>query len=190
VVIDRLVMLEPGELRVPVESPEWVNQLDFQIFSEDGGTLLHSERNTYITQIGFTLAPITRQLTIEDDLSRRASNASRQAASTVLVHTSTRSQVGAPAVGSWRRFAQDMEDTVAAQLPKPSEDKWFPRGIEGELGAIAHINHLLSGGQISRAVPRRSLVRSRRAANPRSASCEPGCTPCDRHQLGAKSSGH
>jgi hypothetical protein len=52
VVIDRLVTLEPGELRVRVESPEWLSQLDFQIFSEDGATLLHSERNTYITQRG------------------------------------------------------------------------------------------------------------------------------------------
>jgi hypothetical protein len=152
VVIDRLVMLEPGELRVPVEAPEWLDQLDFQTFTEDGATLLHSERNTYITQIGFALAPIMRQLTIEDELSRRASNASRQAVSTVHVHTSIRSQVGAPAAGSWRKFVQDMDDVVAARLPKPSDDRWFPRGIEGELGAIAHLDRLLSGGQISRAV--------------------------------------
>jgi hypothetical protein len=152
VVIDRLVMLEPGELRVPVESPEWLNQLDFQIFSEDGETLLHSERNTYMTQTGFVLAPITRQMTIEDDLSRRAGSASGRAALTVHVHTSIRSQVGAPATGSWRKFARDMDDIVAARLPKPSDDRWFPRGIEGELGAIAHLNGLLSGGQISRAV--------------------------------------
>ena len=151
-VIDRLLMLEPGELRVPVESPEWLSQLDFQIFSDDGETLLHSERNTYITQIGFVLAPITRQLTIEDDLSRRAGIAFGRAASTVHAHTSIRSQVGAPATGSWLKFVQDMDDIVAARLPKPSDDRWFPRGIEGELGAIAHLTGLLSGGQISRAV--------------------------------------
>jgi hypothetical protein len=34
----------------------------------------------------------------------------------VNVYTSIRSQVGAPAVGSWRKFAEDMDDVVAARL--------------------------------------------------------------------------
>jgi hypothetical protein len=80
-----------------------------------------------------------------------AANASRQAVSTVHLHTSIRSQVGAPAAGSWRKFVQDIDDVDAARLPKPSDERWFPRGIEGELGAIAHLDRLLSGGQISRA---------------------------------------
>jgi len=29
---------------------------------------------------------------------------------------------------------------------------WFPRGIEGEIGAIAHLNHLIDAGQITEAV--------------------------------------
>ncbi|WP_456856456.1 VPA1262 family N-terminal domain-containing protein [Bradyrhizobium sp. USDA 4501] len=153
VVINRLIFLEPGQFRVPVDSPEWVDQLDFQLFDETGQTLLHSEQNTYITRIGLVMAPITRQVTIQDDLSGRAAQKGLgKQASTVHVHTSHRSMVGGPAEGSWRKFAEDMNDLVAAQLPSPGQDKWFPRSIEGEVGLIAHFNQLLNGGQIRRAV--------------------------------------
>jgi hypothetical protein len=152
VVIDRLVFLEPGHQRVAVVSPEWLDQLGFQLFDETGQTLLHSEQR-YFTRIPLVLSPITRQVTIEDELSGRAAQKGLgQQASIVQVHTSHRSMVGGPAAGSWRKFAEDMDDLVAAQLAAPSQDRWFPRGIEGEVGAIAHFNQLLSGGQIQRAV--------------------------------------
>jgi cytochrome c551/c552 len=140
VVVDRLVTLAPGEYRVRVQIPEQLDQFDFRLFSADGETLLHSERSTFLNRIGFVLAPVGRQITIEDDLSGRAAQkggALASQAATVVAHTSHRSLIGGPAQGSWRKFAEDMEDTVAAQLPKASEDKWFPRGIEGEVGAIA-----------------------------------------------------
>ncbi len=153
VVIDRLVFLEPDQPRVAVASPEWLDQLDFQLFDETGETLIHSERNTYLTRIGLVMAPITHRVKIEDDLSSRAAQKGLgQQASIVHAHTSHRSMVGGPATGSWRKFAEDMDDLVAAQLPPPSQDRWFPRGIEGEVGAIAHFSQLLSGGQIQRAV--------------------------------------
>lgn len=153
VVIDRLVFLEPDDQRVAVVSPEWLDQLGFQLFDETGETLLHSEQNTYITTVPLVLAPVTRQVTIEDGLSGRAAQKGLgKQASIVQVHTSQRSVVGGAAPGSWREFAEDMNDLVAAQLPPPSQDRWFPRGIEGEVGAIAHFNQLLSGGQIQRAV--------------------------------------
>lgn len=155
VVLDRLVKLPPGERRVPVTAPETLDEFDFRVFSEDGETLLHSEQPRFINRIGFNLAPVGRQMTIEDELSNRAKSKDKglgSRASTVIVHSSHRSMIGAPPPGSWRKFAEDMEQTVATHLPSPSEDKWFPRGIEGEIGAIAHLNHLIDGGQISKAV--------------------------------------
>jgi hypothetical protein len=155
VVVDRLISLAPGEHRVPVQLPEMLDEFNFRIFSADGETLLHSEHSRFMNRVGFVLAPVDRQITIEDNLSGRAAQkggAVASQASIVVAHSSHRSMIGGPAQGSWRKFAEDMEDMVDARLPKPSEDKWFPRGIEGEVGAIAHLNHLLSGGQISRAV--------------------------------------
>jgi hypothetical protein len=155
VVLDRLVKLPPGDRRVPVTAPETLDEFDFRVFSEDRETLLHSEQAHFLNRIGFTLAPVNRQMTIEDDLSNRAKSKDKglgSQASTVISHSSHRSMIGAPAPGSWRKFAEDMEQTRATSLPVPSEDKWFPRGIEGEIGAIAHLNHLIDAGQITKAV--------------------------------------
>jgi hypothetical protein len=155
VVLDRLVGLPPGERRISVQVPERLDQFEFRIFSGDGQTLIHSEKNNFLNRISFVMAPVRRQMTIEDDLSSRAKGsgaALASAASTVVVHSSHRSEIGAPAVGTWRKFAEDMEDAVATHLPKSSEDKWFPRGIEGEVGGIAHLNHIIDGGQITGAV--------------------------------------
>jgi hypothetical protein len=155
VILDRLIKLPPGDCRVPLRMQEKLDQFDFRLFSEDGETLLHSEQQSFINRIGFVLAPVGRQMTIEDDLSNRANSQGKALgvqASSVVVHSSHRSMIGAPHVGSWRKFAEDMEQRVAAYLPKSSEDKWFPRGIEGEVGAIAHLNNLINAGQITRAV--------------------------------------
>lgn len=155
VILDRLFKLPLGERRVPIQVPEMLDQFDFRIFSEDGETLLHSERQNFLNRIGFVMAPVGRQMTIEDDLSNRAASRDKglaSQASTVVVHSSHRSMIGAPAEGTWRKFAEDMEQIVATFLPKSSEDKWFPRGIEGEVGAIAHLNHLINAGQITRAI--------------------------------------
>jgi hypothetical protein len=155
VIFDGLIRLPPGQRRVPVQLPEWVDQFDFRVFGEDGQRLMHSEQQSFFSRIGLVMAPVGGQMTIEDDLSKRA--ASRGAslgsqASTVVVHSSHRSMIGAPAEGTWRKFAEDMEQNVAAYAPTSSEDKWFPRGIEGEVGAIAHLNNILNGGQITSAV--------------------------------------
>jgi len=155
VILDRLVKLRANERRVPFQIQEKLDQLDFRLFSEDGETLLHSDRQNFINRVGFVLAPIGRQMTIEDDLSNRAKSKDKDLgsqASNVVVHSSSRSMIGAPRDGSWRKFAEDMRQRVAVYAPNSSEDKWFPRGIEGEVGAIAHLNHLINAGQITRAV--------------------------------------
>ncbi len=154
VVLDRVVILEPGRLRVSVEAPARLDQLDFWMFDNAGETLLHSTHSSYLNRIHLALSPISRQMTIEDDLSRRAAQGKCGPSQGTIVqsYVTQRSQIGAPAKGSWRHFADEMTDWVAARLPAFSEDKWFPRGIEGEIGAIAHINHLLHGGSVRRAV--------------------------------------
>lgn len=155
VVFDQLIKLPPNERRVLFEMPEMLDQYEFRLFSEDGATLLHAEQLSFMNRIGFVLAPVSRQMVIEDDLSNRAKGKSKALgarASSVVVHSSHRSMIGAPPEGSWRKFAEDIEQEVAARLPQLSEDKWFPRGIESEVGAIAHLNSLINAGQISRAV--------------------------------------
>jgi len=154
-VMDRLVILESNQPRVTVESPEWIDQLDFQIYDGTGERLLHSEHNQYLTRINLVMSPIVQRITLEDAVTQRAAGQGAvlaAQAATVIRHASHRSDIGAPPRGSWRKFAEDMADWVAARMPAPSEDKWFPRSMDGELGVIAHLNHLIHGGQVREAV--------------------------------------
>ena len=155
VVIDRLITLPVGDLRVPVPVAEQLDQFDFRLFDASGEIVLHSEHSTFFNRIGLVMAPIGRQIKLDDDLSARAKQkggAIGSQASVVVSTSPQRSLIGGPAEGSWRKFAEDMEDMVKARLPKSGEDKWFARGIEGEVGAISHLNHLLNGGHIRGAV--------------------------------------
>jgi hypothetical protein len=155
VVVDRLITLAAGELRVPMPVSELLDQFDFRLFDASGEVVLHSEHSRFFNRIGFVLSPIGRQVTLNDDLSTRAKSeggAVAAQASAVVSMSPQRSLIGGPAKGSWRKFAEDMEDFVSARLPKTSEDRWFARGIEGEVGAISHLNHLLNGGHIRSAV--------------------------------------
>ena len=150
VVVNRLVDLPVGQEELVFDVPERLDELEFSLF-EAAGRIVHSEKSTFMNRVGLVLAPIHRRVQVDDDLSRRA-GPSRQGASIVAAHSSMRSLVGAPETGSWRKFAEDMTDVVAQHTSSPSEDRWFPRGIDGEVGAIAYFNQLLSGGIVRRAV--------------------------------------
>ena len=155
VVVDRLIFLPAGEHRTSVVAPEPLDQFRFRLFDASGETLLHSEEHSLLRQISLTMSPISQQVKIDDDLARRAAQkgvALESSAALVHAHTSHRSLVGAPTCGSWREWAGEMEHWAAAYMPPPSEDRWFRRGIEGEVGATAHFNHLISGAQVKGAI--------------------------------------
>jgi len=155
VIFDRLIKLPAGERRTAFELPETPSRLHFRLFSANGDKLLHSEHQTFLNRIHIVMAPVARQLTIEDELTHRAKSQNKELgkkAASVVTHSSHRSAVGAPREGSWQKFVEDMERRVANQLPKSGEDKWFTRGIDSEVGAIAHIAGLIDGGHITHAV--------------------------------------
>lgn len=155
VIFDKLIKLPAGERRTSFELPETPSRLHFRLFSTNGDKLLHSEQQTFMNRIHFVMAPVARQLIIEDELTHRAKSQNKELgkkAASVVTHSSHRSAIGAPREGSWQKFVEDMERRVADQLPKSGEDKWFTRGIDSEIGAIAHIVGLIDGGQVTHAV--------------------------------------
>jgi hypothetical protein len=133
IVIDRLITLPANELRIPVPVPEPLDQFDFRLFDASGETVLHSEHSSFLNRIGLVMAPIGQQINLDDDLSARAKQkggALGAQASAVVSTSPQRSLIGGPTKGSWRNFAEDMENLVNARLPKSGEDKWFAQGVE------------------------------------------------------------
>ncbi len=149
VVLDRLVHLAANEPSVRVAVPEQLDGIELRIFDRSGETLIHHESSNFINRIGLVLAMAGPRMTIEDRLSDKAKQGGptlARRASQVESYSPERSQVGAPDAGSWRAFVDNMREIVAARLPQPSEDRWFPRGVKGEVESIAHLARLLDGG--------------------------------------------
>ena len=155
VVLDRLVHLPANEPSVKVAVPEQLDGVELRIFDQGGQRLVHHESSNFINRIGIVMAMAGHRIVIDDELSSKAKQGGpvlAQRASQVGSYSPERSQVGAPDPGSWRAFVDDMREIVAARLPQPSEDRWFPRGVEGEVESIAHLARLLDGGATRSAI--------------------------------------
>jgi hypothetical protein len=155
VIVDRLIRLSPEVTRQAVPLPEAPDELELWIFEEDGEAPVFYEQSNFIRQVNAVMAVMGHSVVIQDELSSRAKQSGESAAKTIRTVTSIspqRSVIGGTPKGSWRAFSEGMQDFTRHYATDTGEDRWFPKGIEGEIGAIAHLNRLLNGGRIQRAV--------------------------------------
>ena len=155
VITDRLIYLEPETLRQAVELPEMPDELEIWLFEEKNGAPIFYEQSTYLRQIGLTMGISGHTVTIQDELSARAKQAgknSHKQISNITSISSHRSIIGGDRNGSWRAFSNSMQNFTLQRSTSDCADKWFPKGIKGEIGAISHLNKLLNSGSIERAV--------------------------------------
>lgn len=155
--LDRIIVLGKGELRSPViEASEGIASLDFSLYDHSGEVLIHRETQHFLTQINLIMSMKGRRLHIEDRLTKAAQNRSRllgQSASVVEAHSSQRSKVSFEGDASkWIAHRSRMLSLVKACFPPSSEDRWFSRSLDDEVGVIQHFNRLLDGGHIEKAV--------------------------------------
>lgn len=153
-IVDRIVFLEERAQRVVIACTEQIDRYEFRLFDGTGATLLHREDHTLIRQIGLNMTPILHQTKIDDRLERRARAArgKRVPDRIVQAKTSQRSVVGAPRPGSWREYLQSIAALVSRHSSAASADRWFARGIDGELGVLDRLNALMSSGTVHTAV--------------------------------------
>jgi hypothetical protein len=53
---------------------------------------------------------------------------------------------------AFRRYSAEMRAFLRRHRPPASDDRFFKRSIESEVGAIQHLNSLLGGGRVARAI--------------------------------------
>lgn len=156
VILDRLIRLPRGVTRHPISIQESLDSYELRLFETgDDSTVLFYEKSTLLKRIDLVLSPIGRSVSIQDELSDRAKSQDKdlgQKISGVASTSPQRSVVGGHLKGSWREFSQRMDDFVRQRNPEAGEDKWFPKDIKGEVGAITHLNRILDGGRIQGAV--------------------------------------
>jgi hypothetical protein len=156
IIDDRLIELPSNKARLPVVLPEDPDSFELWVFNLDADkNLIFYENSNFIRQISFVMSVPGATLDIQDKLSDRARQIRSPGSGQISEVTSTssnRSLVGGPPDGSWRSYTKKMREFSDEAFPKSSEDKWFPKGIHGEVGAILHLNKMLNAGAVRRAI--------------------------------------
>ncbi len=152
-VLDRIVTLPPGETRSPhIDSPEAIDRFEFSLFDMTGQTLLHREVNSFLTEIDAVFSiPSGPQIQINDSLSRKVQQAGGRLAkdaSLVTAHSSHRSRIGFRDGAKLRRHVSAMRNLAKSCFPPKSEDRWFRKSLDDEIGVISHLNTLLDGSSV------------------------------------------
>lgn len=155
VIVDRLINLSPGETRQVLPLPEAPDKLELWLFEGNADAPLFYERSTFLRQIEMVTSALGHTVNIQDSFSARAKQNGESVAKQITNVTSTspqRSVIGGNPKGSWRAFSENMQNFALHHTADVSDDRWFPKGIEGEIGAIAHLNHILNGGRVQKAI--------------------------------------
>lgn len=67
-------------------------------------------------------------------------------------HSTELTSFGRTDLGTARDFADKIQTRITGAFSEGGSDRWFPSGIEGELGVIARVNALLDGHRVREAV--------------------------------------
>lgn len=155
-ILDQILTLPAGQLRSEIiNTPEVTEAYEFSLFDCSGRTLLHRESNSFVTSIGLVTSLAGQRIRVDDRLSKKASNSGTelgQRASDVTARSSQRSLVDCINTRPFRNHAASMRRLANNCFPEQSDDRWFPKSLDGEIGVIAHFNSLLSGGHVKSAI--------------------------------------
>ncbi|MET4279720.1 MULTISPECIES: VPA1262 family N-terminal domain-containing protein [unclassified Bradyrhizobium] len=152
---DRLLTLRSGNIRSKaVESSGPLDRYELSLFNSNDYTLIHRETRSSLTEINLTMSMAGRRMRIEDRLSgaaRQVSLSLGDSAANVEARSSQRSRISLKEASSRREHASALRALAAACFPPKSDDRWFRRALDNEVGVIRHFDHLLHGGYVKAA---------------------------------------
>lgn len=151
VVYQRLIKWPCYDHEVDIDLAATVDSFNVEVYTASSGELVYREDCTFVMEVQLNSEMSERTLLHRDALERRAQSIGardRSIAKQTTSHTSTVMRVGANAVRTQVRQVQ----RALQEITDASADKWFSRGIGGELDVIAHIDKLLSEAGVQRAI--------------------------------------
>lgn len=154
--IDLLLTLRAGDAwSETIESPEPLDRYELSLFSSDNSTLIHREARSFMIELNLTMSMAGRRMHIEDRLTRAAQQAGvslGHSAAIVESRSSQRSQIHLEHASLRRERASALRALALSCFPPKSEDRWFRRALDNEVGVIRHFDHLLHGAAVKTAI--------------------------------------
>ncbi|WP_281718338.1 VPA1262 family N-terminal domain-containing protein [Pandoraea apista] len=153
VLADQLMPMHSGQsASAPVYVDETLTRTLFEVF-DDQGALLHRDECSWLRQINVSMQIHERQVNIQDDLSRRAaSQGLGPRASKVYSKSTYRNTIHSQSSSHATTYETHARQKAAIEVPPPSADRWFDRGIDNQLAVIEYLRHELNGSSIRRAL--------------------------------------
>lgn len=154
IVLDKIVLMAKSIDQLDIALPGQIDAYELRIFDFVDGTLRHKEDTTLVRELNLSMNMPGRTITHSDRLSKKASaygaKTSQRASSTTTI-TTTRSLIST-GDNSLRAHTHALKSFLDDHLKKPSEDRWFSRSLDSELGVIEHINKMLDASQVLTAI--------------------------------------
>lgn len=154
VIFEGLVLLEAGNKVIELDClTEDSYELECWLFDMDG-RLIYQDHKYYAAQIGINMGVSTRQIELNDNLTKKAFQKSpslgSQASLVSKTHTQ-RSKVQSK-VRECHQFSDQMTQIQSELFQSSGNDRWFGKSIECEVEVIDYFQQLFCKGQASKAI--------------------------------------
>ena len=136
-------------LDVPVDRE--TEKVEVEVYTTGTGRLIYAHDCGYIMEVEVNIGLGGRALHLQDALVRRAESLGQRARQRAERATSVQSQLSRVGGSDVRLRVHGLRRAVK-QLTDWTLDRWFDRGVGGELDVIDHLNSLLNDPEVTHAI--------------------------------------
>jgi len=149
--VQRLISWPRGAAMLQLDVQPSVDEITVEVYDAATGELVHREECTFLMETHLSFGVAERTLHHQDALVQRAGSLSESDRGRALRSTAQSRQLTAVGATPARTHVRQLQRAVE-EMTGVTTDKWFARGVGGELDVIDHINTLLNDGDVQRAL--------------------------------------
>ena len=152
-VFDQIVILKTGESFADLKIttiPDW---MELRLFHAASGKLVFRESNHFIREVGMNIVTPGPTIHLSDKLSKKAKSVKGlgQSATATTAMRSMQSTIGLDPT-NLRAYRRELMARLDRATVSETADRWFPRGLSGEIAAIDYLNALIGQGHVREAI--------------------------------------
>jgi hypothetical protein len=153
-ILNRLVLLPPGVKCVDVAMQSLMDSYCLRIYGGSDSALEYEETAHFIRAVGGNLVTLERTVQLSDALTRKAQAHGKEAAARAEATTAVRTThfVTEYDPTKLRAYRRNIGLVLGAAIAPVTNDRWFPRTFESEIGVIDYLNSLIARNNVREAI--------------------------------------